>query len=395
MDLNRSNIKKIIGIIAFSIVLFLGLQNLHLVMEGLGMLYGILLPLITGLCIAFILNVPLRLFEERAFAFLNRKNFKVWNAIRRPVCIVLTLVVAFGIVMFVLLLIIPELKNTIELLVGNMPQYAQNLEYWSMNVMERFGMGGVDLSAIEIDWDKITSMVTDFLKNWSGDFLNTTVGVTTSIFSGVYNFIIGLIFSIYVLLQKETLSRQIQRLLHAFLPRRPVDRFVEICHLSNRIFSNFVSGQFLEAIIIGVLCFIGMKLFRFPYASMISVLVGFTALIPMFGAFIGTAIGAFLILMISPMKALWFIVFIIVLQQLEGNIIYPRVVGSSIGLPGIWVLVAVILGTALFGVMGLLLGVPTCSVIYCLLREAVHKRMDGDTKETVEEKTEETAEEGA
>ncbi len=387
MDLNRSNMKKIIGIIAVSIVLFLGLQNIHLVLEGLGAFYSILFPIIFGLCTAFILNVLLKLFEDKIFAFLNKKSGKVWRVLRRPVCLVLTLVVVTGIVMFVMFLIIPELKRTIELLVSNMPQYAQNLEYWSMNMMERFGLGNMQLSSIQIDWDRITNMVTDFLKNWSGDFLNTTVGVTTSIFSGVFNFIMGFIFSIYVLLQKETLARQFQRLMRAFLPRRPVDRFVEICHISNRIFSNFVSGQFLEAVIIGLLCFIGMKVFRFPYATMISVLVGFTALIPMFGAFIGTAIGAFLILMVSPMKALWFIVFIIVLQQLEGNIIYPRVVGTSIGLPGIWVLVAVLLGTSLFGVMGLLLGVPTCSVLYCLLREAVHKRLDSDTEEPPAEET--------
>lgn len=380
MELNRSNMKKIIGIIALSIVLFLGLQNLRLVIEALEVIYNVLHPFIIGLCSAFILNVLLRLFEERIFAKLNKKNRAWWNLLRRPICIILTLLVAGGMILFVLLLIIPELKNTIELLVGNMPQYAQNLEYWSMNMMERFGMNGIDLSAVEIDWNRISGMVTDFLKHWSGDFLNTTVGVTTSIFSGVYDFIMGLIFSIYILAQKETLARQFRRLTEAFLPRRRSERFLEICRLSNRIFSNFVSGQLLEAVIIGILCYIGMKLFRFPYASMIAVLVGFTALIPIFGAFIGTAIGAFLILMVSPVKALWFIVFIVILQQLESNLIYPRVVGSTIGLPGIWVLTAVILGAAMFGVMGLLLGVPACSVIYALLREAVHKRLDGETE---------------
>lgn len=380
MDLNRSNVKKIIGIIAISIVLFLGLQNLRLVMSALGAIYNVLRPIIIGLCSAFILNVLLKLFEERIFAGLNKKNRAWWNLLRRPICIILTLLVAGGMILFVLLLIIPELKNTIELLVGNMPQYARNLEYWSMHMMERFGMSGMDLSAVEIDWDKIFSMITDFLKHWSGDFLNTTVGVTTSIFSGVYNFIMGLIFSIYILAQKETLARQFRRLTEAFLPRRRAERFLEICRLSNRIFSNFVSGQLLEVVIIGILCYIGMKLFRFPYASMIAVLVGFTALIPIFGAFIGTAIGAFLILMVSPVKAFWFIVFIVILQQLESNLIYPRVVGSSIGLPGIWVLTAVILGAAVFGVMGLLLGVPACSVIYALLRRAVHKRLDGETE---------------
>lgn len=377
MELNRSNIKKIIGIIAVSILLFIILEHMSLVMDTLRNGYRILSPILIGLCGAFILNVLLRLFEERIFGALARKNYKVWQVIHRPVCIVLTLVVVAGILFLVLFLLIPELKRTIEMLIANMPQYAQNIEYWSMNVMERFGLGGLSLSTIQIDWDRITNMVTSFLQNWSGDFLNTTVGVTTSIFSGLFNFILGIIFSVYLLAQKETLASQFQRVLHAFFPKRRVDRFVEICHLSNRIFSNFVSGQFLEAVIIGLLCFIGMKLFRFPYASMISVLVGFTALIPMFGAFIGTAIGAFLILMVSPMKALWFIVFIVVLQQLEGNIIYPRVVGSSIGLPGIWVLVAVVLGTSTLGVTGLLLGVPTCSVLYCLLREAVHKRLGG------------------
>ena len=188
--------------------------------------------------------------------------------------------------------------------------------------------------------------------------------------------ILALVFALYILGQKERLSEQLKRVITAYLPEEKADRMFYIGELSNRVFSNFVSGQLTEATLLGLLCFLGMTIFRMPYASMVAILVGFTALIPLFGAFIGTGIGAFLILMVSPIKAFWFIVFIIVLQQIEGNFIYPKVVGSSVGLPSIWVFSAITLGSRMFGVPGMLISVPLCSVLYCLFREAVRKRIN-------------------
>ena len=202
--------------------------------------------------------------------------------------------------------------------------------------------------------------------------VDKTLDFTGTLVSGIVNLIIALAFSFYLLAQKEKLSSNTKKVLFAFFPKKKVTNLLNIIELTDQTFTNFVSGQLLEAVIIGVLCFIGMLIFGMPYAAVISVLVGFTALIPVFGAFIGTAIGAFLILFVSPVKAIWFVVFIIILQQLEGNLIYPKVVGKSVGLPGILVLTAVSIGGSLMGVLGILISVPVCAVLYTLLKRAVN-----------------------
>lgn len=228
---------------------------------------------------------------------------------------------------------------------------------------------------INIDWNKVVNIVTDSIKNGGSAVFNTTLGITSSIVGGVMNLVLSLVFSIYLLLQKEQLGAQLKNVMLAFLPPQRVEKILSVGRLSNRIFSKFVSGQCTEAVILGLLCFTGMSIFSMPYAMMISVVVGVTALIPMFGAFIGAGIGAFLILMVDPMQAFWFLIYIVVLQQLEGNLIYPRVVGKSVGLPGLWVLVAVTIGGNLWGVMGILLSVPLCSVVYSLFRQLVRDRL--------------------
>ena len=223
----------------------------------------------------------------------------------------------------------------------------------------------VDLPEFDFKPDKLI----DILKDGGTMLFNTTASVTASIVTAVMNFVIAFAFSIYVLAQKETLKRQSLKVLRAVMKPEKLQKLLELLELSNRTFTNFITGQLTEAVIIGALCFVGMTIFGMPYAPAISVLVGFTALIPVFGAFIGTAVGAFLILLVKPIQALWFIVFIIVLQQFEGNLIYPKVVGKSVGLPGIWVLAAVMIGGHVDGVVGMLLGVPVCSVIYALLQD--------------------------
>jgi len=197
---------------------------------------------------------------------------------------------------------------------------------------------------------------------------------TSSLFGGIVDLVLGFVFSMYVLSQKEKLGSNVKKVMNTFLPQKRVGQVTEIIAISDKAFSNFITGQLTEALIIGALCFIGMVAFNMPYALTISVLVGFTALIPVFGAFIGTAIGAFLILMVSPIKAVWFIVFIIVLQQIEGNFIYPKVVGKSVGLPGIWVLTAVTIGNGMFGLLGMIVAVPTFSVLYTLLKKVVDNK---------------------
>ena len=372
MELNKKNVQKIILIVFSAILLFLAVQNLPAVMGFIGAFFRLLSPFLIGACIAFILNVPLHFFENRAFSVLNKRNGKVWAKIRRPVCI--TIILCFLLALFfILFLLVPELVNTFGIIKNKLPPFLEQIQEWAQ---VNLPIAAEYLDDIELDWNKIAESASGFLQNGATSLLNTTVSVTTSIVSGVVNFILGLIFSFYILAQKEKLAAQSRRVLYAFLPEKRAESFLSVCSLSNGIFSKFITGQCTEAVILGLLCFIGMNIFRLPYSPMIATLIGFTALIPIFGAFIGIFVGAFLILMVSPIKALWFIIFIVVLQQIEGNLIYPKVVGSSVGLPGIWVLVAVTIGGSAFGIVGMLIGVPLCSVLYCLFRQAVSAQLE-------------------
>ena len=225
--------------------------------------------------------------------------------------------------------------------------------------------------------DKALKYAEQFLNSeMSGAVVNTAIGSIATIVTSLFNIIVGIIFAIYMLYNKEKFGIQAKKLAYGHLPKKAADELMYIGRLSNKTFGKFVTGQCTEAVIIGVLCFIGMSVFKMPYAIMVSVLVGFTALIPIFGAFIGTAIGAFLILMVSPIQAFWFIVFIIVLQQIEGHVIYPKVVGTSIGLPAIWTMLAVIVGGALGGVLGMLVGVPMSSVAYSLIKRYTNRKLE-------------------
>ena len=374
MKLSKRN-KTLLTIIGISIVMFVAILNLGSIFKVLKSGFALAQPVLVGCAIAFILNVFLKFFEDRVFRRLQGPQHKIWNKIHRPVCIVLTLLVVLGIILVVIRLILPELVETINTLADNIPSYIKQIQTWIEQAMGALNISEATFADVEIDWNKLSSMVVDFLKNGSAQVLTTTVTITSSIFSTVVNFFMSVIFGIYILGQKEKLGRQLKQILFAYLPNAKAARTLEIGRLSNRIFSAFVSGQLTEAVIIGVLCFFGMTIFRMPYAPLGAVLVGFTALIPIFGAFIGTAIGAFLILMVSPIKAFWFVIFIIVLQQVEGNLIYPRVVGTSVGLPGIWVLAAIIIGGGAFGMIGMLISVPIASVLYCLIRESVGKRL--------------------
>jgi predicted PurR-regulated permease PerM len=227
-----------------------------------------------------------------------------------------------------------------------------------------------------INWEELANKTIGFLGSGAGSFINSTVNVASRIFSGLFTFFMGFVFSIYLLVQKETMARQARKLLYAYLPEDISDRIVSIAKLANRTFSSFLSGQCLEAVVLGLLFFIVMTVFRFPYALMISVLIAVSALIPVFGAFIGCVVGAFMILMTDGlMKMLWFIAVFLVLQQLEGNLIYPKVVGNSVGLPSIWVFAAVSIGGSAFGVVGMLVFIPLCSVLYALLKDSVNLRL--------------------
>jgi predicted PurR-regulated permease PerM len=332
-------------------------------MLGIGFSY--LIPFIVGLSIAFVLNVLMKIIEEKIISKLKFKKFQ------RPLALLMTLITMIMSVVIVILLIIPEIRNTFNVVSQGLPSFLRRIESW----LSALRINDLGLSDIEFNWDNMMKSAYDFITKGGGGLFSTTWGITSSILGILINIALGVVFSIYTLLQKETLGRQARKLLYAFSSEDTADSILEVGALANNVFSNFIKGQFFEALIIGILCFVGMTVMSMPYAVAISALVGFTALIPLIGAFVGTGIGALLILMVEPIKALWFVIFIIVLQQVESNLIYPRVVGTSVGLPGIWVLLAVSVGAASFGILGILVAVPLSAVLYSLLRRTVDRRL--------------------
>lgn len=375
VNLQKGNVRRILFIIIISILVFLGVQNFPVVLGTLGYFIGLLKPFIMGVCIAFALNVLLKLLEEKLFGALNRKGYLIWLRWRRAICILLTYAIVITVLFVLVFMIVPQLKKSFELLISNLNVYATVLQKWTDEFIRTFNISDDISKVINLDWNKIFDVTSNFLSNFSNNFINKTVNITSSIISGVVNLVLGIAFSIYMLFQKERLCTQSKKLSLAILSRERAEYLISIGKLSNDIFSKFVLGQLTEAIIIGFLCFLGMTVFSMPYASLIGTIVGFTSLIPIVGAFIGTIFGVFILLMINPTTAFWFVVFIIVLQQIEGNIIYPRVVGNSVGLPGIWVLLAVSIGGSAFGITGMILGIPLSSIAYCILRAEVAKKL--------------------
>lgn len=370
MELNRENLKKIRGLIIFTVAtVVLGL-HCEEILALLGSGVSMISPFLLGGAIAFVLNVPMRAIE-------NHTPLKKMKRFRRPMCLILSIALVAGILALVIFVVGPELVNTVMSLQKSIPAFFENTLIQAEELFARNPGILMYIERIEVDWDKAGREIMGFLSSGAGTMMASTFNAAVSIISGVTNFCIGFVFAVYVLLQKETLSRQVKNLVRAYLPGRLCDKVIKTAVLAERTFSNFLAGQCVEAVILGTMFFVTLTVMRLPYALLIGVLIAFTALIPIFGAFVGCAVGAFLILMVNPVQALVFMVVFQVLQQLEGNLIYPHVVGGSVGLPSIWVLVAVTVGGSAMGVLGMLVFIPLCSVLYTLLREAVGARLVG------------------
>lgn len=376
MELNRSNMKKLMLLIAFGIVLYLGLQNLHHISDLTDLIGSIFQPIFLGLAFTFILNVLLRQVELCLFAPLNRRFTKIWPKIRRPLSLLTTIVIVLGIIALIILIVVPELVLTITNLTNNIPGFFNELQKTLIKISDDYPNLGEYFRNIDIDWANVSQMMALYGQKIASTLVDSTVALTTNVFHGAITFILGFVISMNILMQKEKLQNQAKRVLYAYLPQKTTVKFIRLCSLTNRAFSNFIAGQCTEACILGTLCFIGMNIFGFPYALLVSVLVTFMALIPILGSLFSTIIGALLILIVSPIQAIWYVVFFVTLQQLEGNLIFPRVVGSKVGLPALWVLAAVTIGGNAFGVIGMLVNIPICSVLYILLREDVNKRLE-------------------
>ena len=374
MEFSKEKLKQIRRLMILAALLVLVIVYSSQVLTGIQFAFSIAKPFLYGGVIAFVLNIPMRALEEKA---LKRWNGKVAGKMKRPLCMVLTLVGVVLVVALVGIIVIPQITETAAELGRQFPKFTENVG----KLLDRLAKEHPELEQqfkrlkeVDINWETLITKVWDFLRNGAGDVISNTFSLASGIISGMVNGTIAFIFALYLLAWKERLADQGKRVLSAFLPEKVSKKILQIGALLYKNFSSFITGQCLEAVILGTMFVIAMSLCGMPYALLVGVLIAFTALIPIVGAFIGCVVGAFLILIDNPVQAVWFIVLFLVLQQIEGNLIYPRVVGNSVGLPSIWVLMAVSLGGSLFGVAGMLFFIPLMSSCYYLFKESVNAR---------------------
>lgn len=377
MDLNKNNVKKILGIITFTLILMAVLMNFKAVGNYIVFLWGIIFPFVLGGAIAFILNIPMSAIEKQfsKIKTKSKKGEKLRNRIIRPVSMVLAILLVFLIIGLVIGVVVPQLGQTINSIGESMSRSLPKIQAWLEQIFQDQEEIVNYIKNLDFDWQNWLNSIKDFAWSGAGSVLSYTMSATMMVVNGVVTFFIAVIFALYILVQKENLGRQCKKLITAIFPQKTVDKILTICSLSYKTFSRFITGQCLEAMILGTMFFVAMTIFRLPYALLVGVLIAFTALIPIVGAFIGCFVGALLILMVNPMQAVFFVILFLILQQVEGNLIYPHVVGNSVGLPSIWVLFAVTVGGKLMGVMGMLVFIPLMSVLYSLLREWVNHRI--------------------
>ena len=393
MDLSKMSIKKIRELIVFTALLVVALWKFDVVLGVLKTIWDIIFPFVLGGAIAFLTNVPMSFLEKKIFENVKKKN-KIVRKLKRPISLILTIVLVVGVIALVMFGVIPQLTRTMGTLVTSINDFIPQMQSWIGEFFHNNQeiMNLVD--QIEFDTDQAIKWGISLLGNGAGNMMNTTMSAVGSIVSGVATFFIAFSFACYILFQKEKLHIQIRKVFFAFLPRQKADTFLKVCSLTYRTFANFIAGQCLEAVILGSMFVVTLSILRMPYALLIGILIAFTALIPIFGAFIGCAVGSFLIFMVNPQQAILFVIVFLVLQQIEGNLIYPHVVGESVGLPSIWVLAAVTIGGNLMGIVGMLVFIPLLSVIYTIFREFVYLRLKKQnikqvTKTEIEEYTKE------
>ena len=365
--LTKENIKKILLIALAIILMLVFFQKIGVVLVYLTKFWHIIFPFVFGACLAFVVNVPMNQIENK---LLGKKPFKGKRILSWFITFILILAVIAG-AMFI---IVPQIVETAKHIAANVQNIGSlsDVQAW---IIQKVPQTESLIAKVDVSYKSLVSKAMEWVQKSGSQLLNSGVGVVSNIVSGVATFFIGFAFSVYVLFRKEALAVQGKKVIYALFPERVNERILKVCSLSYKTFSNSIRGQVLEACILGLMFFITMSIFRMPYAMLCAVLIAITALIPIFGAFLGGGISTLLILMESPKLALIFIVMFLVLQQIEGKLIYPHVVGSSVGLPGIWVLFAITVGGELMGVAGMLIFVPLCSVLYALFREFVYDRL--------------------
>lgn len=391
MDLSKLSMKKIRELIIFTVLLVVALWKFEVVIDVLKTIWGIIFPFVLGGAIAFVINVPMSFLEKKIFGKTKDGN-KVGKKLARPISLLLTIILAVGVIALVMFGVIPQLTRTMGSLMISIANFVPQMQNWirdfSHNNQEIMKL----VNQVQFNQDQAIKWGISILGSGAGNMMNTTMSAVGSIVSGFATFFIAFSFACYILFQKEKLHVQIRKVFFAFISKQKAEVFLKICSLTYQTFANFLTGQCVEAVILGSMFVVTLSILKMPYALLIGTLIAFTALIPIFGAFIGCAVGCFLIFMVSPKQAILFIIVFLILQQIEGNLIYPHVVGGSVGLPSIWVLAAVTIGGNLMGIVGMLIFIPLVSVLYTIFREFVYlclkeKNIKQVTKTVVEEYT--------
>jgi len=357
-------------LISFGIVLFISLEHFEIAWNILKGTFIIFSPFLLGLVIAFILNVPMNMIEKKLNKIKKLKSPKI----KRGISIISSIIAVLLLLFFVVALIIPDIGKTVTSFINQIPELITNIDQGLQDISKNYPMIEEWANKIEFNPETMKLQFENWVKTIGSGILSISLNIVVSLINKLANFFIAFIFAIYVLAEKEKLASQFKLILSSFVKEKYVSKFFEVTYLANRTFSKFISGQCLEACILGILCFLGMSFFQFPYSLSISVLVALTALIPVFGAFIAMGVGALLISMVSFQSAFWFVVFFLILQQFEGNLIYPKVVGNSVGLPAIWTMMAVTIGGSCFGIPGMLISVPLSSIAYALLKDYIKNK---------------------
>ncbi len=362
--------KRVVKYLVWLVIAVLVILYFEKGLAAVAALLKICFPLILGCVIAYALNIVLKLLER---IYFPRSKKAIVIRSRRLVCILLSIILISGILGLVIVLVVPELLRALTLIANEIPVYFESLKNWLLSYSDQYPIIADTLEGLNIDWNSTLKDLLMYALSGVGSIFSSAMTLVGTLGSGIVNGVIGVIFAIFLLLKKETLNQQFQRVMKLFLKESLVVKINSVLRVANQTFSHYISGQCLEAMILGSLCMLGMLVFGFPYAPMIGAVVGITALVPIVGAYIGAGVGAFMILTVDPMNALFFIIFILVLQQIESNLIYPRVVGASVGLPGIWVLAAIVLGGGIGGIVGMIISVPTSATLYKLLQAKVRR----------------------
>jgi predicted PurR-regulated permease PerM len=367
---------KILGIVFAAILFYAFINNLGPFFSVVSFVIDVFSPLIIGLCIAFVLNIPLKFFENRLFGKLTRRNGKVWSKMKRPLCLVLSILIILSILILLLSFIIPQFVSTCYQFFTDLPEYMDKASHTVRDFIVRFNLP-IDLNTITIDWNSVSAWALEFFDANEQSITQGAIGIVSDIVGGAIDLLLGIIFSIYVLASKESLGKLAKGVVYAIFDKRRARKIISITVMTNRAFTGFVAGQCVEVGVIGTLCFLGMLILGMSeHALLVSCIVAVTAFVPLFGPIFGAIMGALIILIVDPVMAFWFLIFIIVLQQLETHIVYPRIMGHHVDIPGILVLCAVTVGGGMFGVLGIILSVPLCSVIYTLFDQWIVARLE-------------------